>query len=280
MRPKTAGLFVHSHREDKFEKAFKVIECLRACGIAVHVEKWLWDMLPNDTSILSAPVDMIIALGGDGTLLRAARYAIDWEVPLMGINLGRVGFLTEVEYESLEQAVQLLAKGAYELEERMLLDVCISGQRHIRALNDAVGSRVASARLISIDATVSGDVIGRYRADGLIVASPTGSTGYSLSAGGPIVSPDVECIILSPICAHSLQHRPVVVSSRETIHLSLSACDEDRGLALIIDGMDPVMLKKSDTLDIQRAKGTLKLVRFSPPHFFSLVRNKLNEWTR
>lgn len=277
MRPATIGLLVHSQRKDKLEKAVEVIKYLHANGITVYGEKWLADAL--EVPLLSTPVDMMIALGGDGTLLRAARYAIKWDIPLMGINLGRVGFLTEVEPDALEESMVLLAQGAFYLEERMLLSVSVNGQERICAVNDAVVSRSASVRLITINASVSGDIIGQYRADGLIVASPTGSTGYSLSAGGPIINPNVSCFILSPICAHSLQHRPVVVSSDETIRLSVTF-EETHGPALTIDGMDPIMLHDGDEIDILKDDHTLKLVRFKQPCFFSLVRNKLSEWTR
>ncbi len=279
MEPKSIGLLVHSYRADRLEEASKAIACLRANGISVFVEQWLAQEMEETLSILGAPVDAIIALGGDGTLLRAAKYAIEWDIPLLGINLGRIGFLTEVEQESLGEAIGLLATGRFEIEPRMLLDVMVEGKKPIRAINDAVISRSGYARLVSIDASISGELIGTYRADGLIVSSPTGSTGYSLSAGGPIVSPDVQCMIISPICAHSLQHRPVVVSAKETIHLHLG-CDQDRSLALVVDGMEPVMLKCGTQVHIKKSDATLKLIRFDTPHFFTLVRSKLNEWTR
>lgn len=279
MQKKSIGLFVHSHRADRLEKTAEVIACLKGFSMEAYVEKWLSEELGGKVPVMDKPVNCVIALGGDGTLLRAAQYAISWDVPLLGINLGRVGFLTEVEHESLEEAITLLANGAYTLEERMLLDVCVNGVCRFKAVNDAVVSRNGYARLVSIDASVSGDFIGRYRADGMVVSSPTGSTGYSLSAGGPIVSPDVQCIILSPICAHSLQHRPVVVSAEKIIHLTLLG-DADQSFALIIDGQEASALKLNDTVTVQKADLTLKLIRFKQARFFALVQSKLNEWTR
>ena len=279
MEPKSIGLLVHSHRADRHEKAKKAISCLHSHKINVFVEKWLADEINSDLPILAEPVDIMVALGGDGTLLRAARYAVKWDVPLLGINLGRVGFLTEVEHESLEEAIDLLAKGTFQIEERMLLDVYVNGSKPLFAINDAVISRSGHARLVSIDASVTGDLIGTYSADGLIISSPTGSTGYSLSAGGPIVSPDVECMVISPICARSLQHRPVVISARETLHLDLS-CDEGLSLTLVVDGMEPIILASASKVDIRKSTSVLKLVRFDTPHFFDLVQSKLNEWTR
>lgn len=279
MEPKSVGLLVHSHREDRLEKAQKTIDCLNNHGIKVFVEKQLANEMNCNLPILAEAVDAIIALGGDGTLLRAARYAVKWDVPLLGINLGRVGFLTEVEHESLEDALVRLAQGSFKIEKRMLLDIAVNGGAPLFAVNDAVINRSGHARLISVDASVSGDLIGTYMADGLIVSSPTGSTGYSLSAGGPIVSPDLECMIISPICARSLQHRPVVVSGKDCVELK-ATCDEGISLVLVIDGMPPIEIESPSRIIIKKAAAKLKLVRFDMPHFFDLVHSKLNEWTR
>jgi len=279
MEPKSVGLLVHSHREDRLEKAQKTLECLNKHGISVFVEEQLAKEMNCDLPILTEAVDVIIALGGDGTLLRAARYAIKWDIPLLGINLGRVGFLTEVEHESLEEALDRLAQGSFEIEERMLLDVIVNKEIPLFAVNDAVISRSGHARLVSVDASVSGDLIGTYMADGLIISSPTGSTGYSLSAGGPIVSPDLECMIISPICARSLQHRPVVVSGKDSVDLKIT-CDEGISLVLVIDGMAPIEIQSPSHVVVRKAATKLRLVRFDMPHFFDLVRGKLNEWTR
>ena len=279
MHPKTVGLFVHSHREDRLDKASRTIDSLRAYGWIVYAEKWLADLPQFSLPPLLSAVDILLALGGDGTLLRAASYAIKWKVPLLGINLGRLGFLTEAEYEVIDEAIRLVYLGTYFTEKRMLLEIQINNGQKILALNDAVISRSGYTRIISIDASVSGDLIGSYRADGLIVSSPTGSTGYSLSAGGPIISPDLECIILTPICAHSLQHRPVVVKASDIIRLHLRS--EEKGVAaLVVDGNDPILLNSGAIIDVRKARTSLRLIRFSKLRFFSLVRNKLNEWTR
>lgn len=274
-----AGIVIRSQKDDYIRQATRVAQCLHDFGVESYIEGIHNEISTPLGSIESCPVDILISMGGDGTFLRAARNAVDWNVPLLGINLGRLGFLTEIDFTSFEDAVSLLSNGEYRIETRMLLSASINGCYHTYALNDIVVSRNGHARLVSIHVSVSGDSVGRYMADGFIVATPTGSTGYSLSAGGPIVSPNVECIILSPICAHSLQHRPVVISPNDTIRLT---CDDniEYGLIMTADGMDPFLLETGDIIEVVKMDKQLQLVRFHHRPFFSLVRTKLYEWTR
>ena len=165
---------------------------------------------------------VILSLGGDGTLLRGAQYALSWDAALLGVNLGRVGFLAEGEADALPKLLDKVIRGDYETERRTVLSVQMNGQSWY-AINDVVMSRGGYARLITVTALVDGELAGHYIADGLVVATPTGSTGYSLSAGGPIISPKVDCMVLTPICAHSLQHRPTVVQGSAQIRLLLGS---------------------------------------------------------
>ena len=160
----------------------------------------------SGSEILNSPAEIILTFGGDGTLLIGARYAMKYHIPLMGFNLGTTGFLTEEEPERLKEALDKILAGSYETEERMLLDITNAKTgEHFSALNDAVITRGGYARLIRVECTVSGEAFGTFTSDGMIAATPTGSTGYSLSAGGPIVEPSMRCIVLTPVCAHSLQ---------------------------------------------------------------------------
>lgn len=220
----------------------------------------------------------VIAVGGDGTLLTANQIAVTRGLPLLGVNFGRVGFLTEVEIEQLDAAARRLSSGEYTIEERMMLMVRYGRNKTALALNDAVISRGDSARLTAMRARIGNDLIGRYIADGVIVSSPTGSTGYSLSAGGPIVSPKVDCMVLCPICAHSLQHRPVVVSGEETISLELDSGREAR-MRLSVDGRVTAPLRGDETITIRRAEKAAKFIRLESKGFFGLVRQKLSEWS-
>lgn len=282
MRLKQVLLTMHPSKPLGAEVASRVIGVLLGAGVRVCVEPCMNNQIREDLPELDprtelSDCDAVISLGGDGTLLRAMQYAMKADVPLLGVNMGRVGFLTEIEQDSLEESVRKLCEGAFYIEERMLLSVCVNEGAPMLALNDAVVNR--GSRLIAMDAYISNDLIGRYVADGVIIASPTGSTGYSLSAGGPIVSPDVPCMVVSPICPHTLQHRPVVVSAKETVRLQLDG-EDGQGIYLSVDGQTTVPLRGRDTVYVACAAQTGKLIRLEKPHFFTLVREKLTEWSR
>ena len=220
--------------------------------------------------------EAVLSVGGDGTLLRANALAVRYNLPLLGVNVGRVGFLTEVELDHLEEACVRLANDEYTLETRMMLKATM-GDRTDYALNDVVLSRGGYSRLIGVNAWVDGDRVGPFIADGLIVSTPTGSTGYSLSAGGPLVCPEVECMVLTPICAHSLQHRPVVTSPAQTITVRL---DGGYSAMVSVDGRKPWSFSSGQTLTITKAERAARFIRLGPKSFFSTIRIKLSEWTR
>ena len=277
---KRIGLMVHAKREDALACASRAAQFLQRAGLSVQAEDeaaaCLIGVMPFSQA--EEPPEAILTLGGDGTLLRGVQAAVRWDVPLLGINLGRVGFLTEEEPENIEDVLKCLLADEYDLEERALLNVCLHG-RVWTALNDVVVSRGGYARLITLDALVDGDTAGRYVADGLVVATPTGSTGYSLSAGGPIVSPHVDCMVITPICAHSLQHRPCVVPGNASIRLELGQ-DAEQHASLQGDGQNCGTLKAGDWIDISKSRRTIRLIRTRQLHFFQLVREKLAEWSR
>lgn len=277
---KRIGLMVHGKRKDAVACAAKATLFLQGAGIAVQAEDDAAACLAGVTPFSRATEkpDAILSLGGDGTLLRGAQAAVKWDVPLLGVNLGRVGFLAEAEPEDINDVLRGLLEGDYSLEERGLLDVRANGQRWL-ALNDVVVSRGGYSRLITLEALVDGERAGRYIADGLVVTTPTGSTGYSLSAGGPIVSPNVDCMVITPICAHSLQHRPCVVHGDAEIRLQLGT-DVELRASLQVDGQSIAGLSAGDCITIGKAAERIRLIRTQPAHFFQLVRDKLAEWSR
>ena len=222
--------------------------------------------------------DLILTFGGDGTLLTGARYAMKYDIPLMGINMGTVGFLTEAEPDHLRDALEALIRGEYRTEERMLLSVynVKTGQRH-SALNDVVITRGGYARLIRVECTVNGEQFGVFTSDGMIAATPTGSTGYSLSAGGPIVEPGMRCITLTPVCAHSLQQCPCIVSGSADIRFRLQP-ERKQTAELQIDGINRGTLEAGDEIAVTGADQTIRLVRLYPYHFYTLLHTKLREW--
>ena len=222
--------------------------------------------------------DLIITFGGDGTLLLGAQYAMEYGIPLMGVNLGTVGFLTETEPRRLEKSLQSIISGNYHTESRSVLEI----QNHKTktthyALNDAVITRGGYARLIQVEAFVNNKEFGVFTADGIIVATPTGSTGYSMSAGGPIVEPAMDCMTITPVCAHSLQHCPCVVSAASRIRILLRQ-EREQTAELQIDGQNKGMLSSGDEVSISVADKKIMLIRFHDYDFFGLMRKKLIEW--
>ena len=229
--------------------------------------------LPGDAGEL----DLLVTLGGDGTLLRGARYAAPAGVPVFGINLGQLGFLTSVAVEELETAMEHIARGDYALDRRMALEVRsgAAGEEESTylALNDAVVHKSGFARVIPLRVWVDEQEVGLYRADGVIVSTPTGSTAYSLSAGGPILDPRLEALIATPICPHTLAVRPLVLPPDAEITVEVGEASEDTLLTL--DGQVGAALKAGDRIKARRSERSVQLVRLPGRHFFSVLRKKL-----
>ena len=277
---KAAYILMHQSKPNAFELARRLVDAFHHADISVAAEPWLYALCADEgTSFFdgSSPegCDAIISVGGDGTLLRANALALQLQLPVLGVNIGRVGFLTEIEMDELEESCQKLRNGEYTIEQRMMLEVQHTSGSAL-ALNDVVISRGGYSRLIAIDAWVGEDPIGRFLADGLIVSTPTGSTGYSLSAGGPLICPELECMVLTPICAHSLQHRPVVTSASQTVRVLLHDAVE---AMVSVDGMASFPLLHGDALTITRSEKVARFIRLQSKSFFSKVRIKLSEWS-
>jgi len=273
-------LMMHQMRQDGQPLTQQVTKALNAVGIRVCPEPWLRETsaLPEFCDEAGFVAEAVVAVGGDGTLLRAAQTAVEKDIPLLGVNIGHIGFLVESELSRLGEACERLSKDDYTLEPRMMLEVKLPDGNVKTALNDVVVSRGGYARLIAINASVGSELIGRYVADGLIVSTPTGSTGYSLSAGGPIVCPEVACILLTPICPHSLQHRPVVAAADATVTVALD-CAPMQTAQLDVDGQMAGTLSGQETVTIRQSTDVVRLVRLGAPGFFDRIRDKLTEWS-
>lgn len=223
--------------------------------------------------------DMLVCFGGDGTILHAARDANAHGIPVLGVNMGSVGFMAEVEHSELE-ALQRIIKGDYTIEARMMLDVVVRRGREIicrdQALNDAVVTKGAVARVI--DMTVSGDGVHIYdfSGDGVILATPTGSTAYSISAGGPIVEPTAENILVTPICAHSLQAKPLVVGRDRIITAAIGRMARKTAY-LSVDGGRAFKLCGGDVVEVRRSESVTRLVRLSANTFYETINQKLGK---
>jgi NAD+ kinase len=222
------------------------------------------------------PYDLVIALGGDGTLLATARNLAPG-VPILGVNLGTLGFLTEVGRGGLYPALVQVLAGKFETEERSLLDVELrrasGGGTSFRVLNDAVVTKSALARIIELTLKVDGHLIARYRSDGVIISTPTGSTAYNLSAGGPIVHPLLPVVVLTPICPHTLSLRPIVVPDSGSIEVTLETQREE--VYLTCDGQEGTSLGHRDTVCVTRSQAVVRLVKVDTPSFYDNLRAKL-----
>ncbi len=226
---------------------------------------------------VAAASDLLLVLGGDGTLLAAARVAAPRGIPILPINMGSLGFLTSFMLEELYPALEDILAGRLTISERVMLHAELERGDKIldkqTVLNEVVINKGALARMIELKLSIDNDFVCRYRADGLIVASPTGSTAYSLSAGGPIVHPSVESFIITPICPHTLSDRPVVVGDTSIIEVKLSAGTES--VFLTLDGQKGIPLQATDRVRISRAQQLLKLIQTPNKSYFEILRNKL-----
>ena len=227
-------------------------------------------------------VDAILVLGGDGTLLRAARELADRRIPFMGINLGHLGYLAEIEKQNVQSALEKLIEDEYTVEERMMLtgSVYVDGRKVEQdvALNDIVLNRYGSLRVVNYDIYVNGQYLNSFTADGIIVSTPTGSTGYSLSAGGPIISPTASMLMLTPICPHTLNSRSIVFSGDDCIRIQIgegrrSGPDE---ASVTFDGDTCVPMKTGDYVDIQKSTEVIRIVKINQVSFLEVLRNKLS----
>jgi NAD+ kinase len=221
--------------------------------------------------------ELIVVLGGDGTLLAAARVAAPLCIPLLPINMGSLGFLTSFKLEEMYPALEETLAGRLPSSERVMLDVELEREGEIierqTVANEAVVNKGALARMIDLELLIDGEFICRYRADGLIVATPTGSTAYSLSAGGPIVHPAVESWIITPICPHTLSDRPVVIRDSSIVDIHLSAGTES--VFLTLDGQTGIPMQPSDKVRMKRAPGRLKLIQPVKKSYFEILHSKL-----
>lgn len=226
---------------------------------------------------IASLVDMIIVLGGDGTLLSVARLTIEKGIPILGVNLGGLGFLTEVTLDELYPTLEKVINGEFIIDERMMLMTHMHRQGETLAqspvLNDIVINHGIVARMIILDIFVNSQFVTSLRGDGLIISTPTGSTAYSLSAGGPIIHPTVSAIMLTPVCPHTLTNRPIVIPSNVKIEAILKT--EDEGAMVTFDGQVGFSLKKEDIVEVHSAETRIKLIRSPEKNYYEVLRKKL-----
>jgi NAD+ kinase len=279
---KSIGIISRPRRSNLSEVVPTLLKWLDGRGIRVTYDQETAGSVtkPSDGRTreqVAAASDLLLVLGGDGTLLAAARVAAPKRIPILPINMGSLGFLTSFMLEELYPALEDILAGRLTISERVMLHVELhrNGKSLDKqsVLNEVVINKGALARMIELELIIDNDFVCRYRADGLIVASPTGSTAYSLSAGGPIVHPSVESFIITPICPHTLSDRPVVVRDTSIVEMKLSAGTES--VFLTLDGQKGIPLQATDRVRISRAHEMLKLIQTPNKSYFEILRNKL-----
>ncbi|HVS81691.1 MAG TPA: NAD(+)/NADH kinase [Pyrinomonadaceae bacterium] len=288
---KRIGVVVKPHQPDALETLCRLTAWLSERGIQLvgaseieheHIERETGCTVEvvKDAE-LARSADLILVLGGDGTMISTARMIGDAEVPVIGVNYGGLGYLAEFPIEELFPALEAILEGNYKVERRVMLSVELRrGEALVtknRVLNDVVMNKSALARIIEIETNLNGQFVNSFRADGLIVSTPTGSTAYNLSAGGPVIYPSMNAIVITPICPFTLSNRPIVVPDDSMIEVRLMTDNEE--VALTLDGQVGFPLQAGDRIVIRKSRTTFNLVQPANRNYFDVLRDKLR-WGR
>lgn len=281
MKSKNIGILTKPKFLEVKATLIGVVNWLRARHINVLLDTTSATLLDEQGGIqktqLAEKADVLLVLGGDGTILSAARLAAERSVPILGVNMGGLGFLTEVRLDHLYPSLERVFANDLTLDERLMLETQVHRQGETVAqgmvLNDVVISKGTLARLIELQISIQGQLVTKLRGDGLIIGTPTGSTAYSLSAGGPIINPAVQALILTPICPHTLTHRPLIVPS--TVKIEVTLTSKDDGTMATLDGQVGIALTQGDTAVIQTSSYKTRLIRFPESHYYEVLREKL-----
>ena len=262
-----------------------LIEFLDQSGREVILERSTAELLPETGHTVLSPqelaqsVDLIITVGGDGTLLGAARLLANESIPLLGVNLGRLGFLADISPQEMNSRLETILGGDYDEEKRFLLcaEILRDGEciESGLAFNDAVVYKWNTARLIEFETYVNGHFVDFQRSDGLIVATPTGSTAYALSGGGPLMEPDLNALVMVPICPHTLSNRPIVVSGDSVLDFNVCGCTDPRNVRVSCDGQPGMIIQSGDVIRISRHPNDIRLIHPSGHDHFDIMRAKL-----
>lgn len=280
---KTACVITNMNRDADYRTSRILINLLEARDVRViccpEVEEQACAVPKEELS----QAEMAFVLGGDGTILRAAHMLAPMDVPILGLNLGNLGFLAESDPDNLEEIVERVVKDDYILDVRSMLEACIlreddSVRERVLVLNEIEAIRALNSGVISLDVFVGDMLVGRYTGDGVLIATPTGSTAYSLSAGGPIVCPKVHAILITPISPRTLSSRPIVV--RDSYEVTLVAADDKRNMMLAPDGQQLLAVHPNERVVVKKAAIKAKFIRLSKVDFFAQLRRKLTEWNK
>lgn len=274
------GVITNINRDTTLVTTRKVIEALERNGANITVDQQISTAFPmyrhNMIEALYEGLDMVLVVGGDGAVLKASRMAAAYGIPVLGINRGHLGFLTEVESGEVESAIRQVMNQEYFIEERVMLQaVTQHDQSTYLGINDIGILRKSFTRVLRVEILVNSHLADCFACDGVVIASPTGSTGYSLSAGGPVVSPDIDCLLITPICPHTLSARPIVVGPNDVVRLR--NVDDIACATLSVDGKFCHDMELGEWITVKTAQEKAKFVRFNQTNFFDLLRRKLKE---
>lgn len=284
---KRIGIVVKRNKPEAIPLIRNLVEWFRQRKVELYVEEEIGKFFTpplsesylNPVSREDLPVraEMIIVLGGDGTLLSVARQVWNRDIPILGVNIGGLGFLTEIHLEELYRVMERVLQGDYKTDERDVLSASVirRGEKVVEfiVLNDAVINKGALARIIDLETTINGQYVTTFQSDGLIISTPTGSTAYNLSAGGPIVYPSLHTLIITPICPHTLTNRPIVIPDDVEVHALLKS--EQQEVILTLDGQQGFPLEYEDVVQVKKTEGRILLIKSPYRHYFELLREKL-----
>ena len=281
---KNIGLICTQHPSADRRVVSDLAQWLRDKGCKIHLDKETATQIGEDSNLSPEEVpslsDLVIVLGGDGTLLNVAGVAHQHEVPILGVNLGNLGFLTETTQEDLYPTLQAVLNEECEIEHRMLLNISLwrndSKEYDLNILNDVVINKGVQTQIVNLSVLADDRPMISYRADGLIIATPTGSTAYSLSAGGPIIHPTMQAFVLSPICPFALTNRPIVVPDTSKIKVQLNKRREEEDVRITLDGKLGYFMETGDILEVKKAKETVKLVQAPGKNYYQTLRKRLH----
>lgn len=278
-------IITNSLKDPNLELTLKIRDYLEGRGKTCYYQeekRCEKEFLKTDADRIPENTDCVIVLGGDGTLIQAARDLKDREIPLFGVNLGTLGYLVETERSQVLHALDRLIAGAYELEQRIMIQGTIfkGGIEELKdtALNDIVISRSGPLRLLNYKIYVNGQFLNEYSADGIIISTPTGSTGYSLSAGGPIVEPTASMLVITPICSHALNTRSIVLSGKDRlkVEVGLGRRQETEEAEVSFDGHSGLLIRTGDYIEIARAEQKTRIVKLNRQSFLENLRRKMS----
>ena len=277
---KCIGIYTNTDKDVDLKVTSRLISRLKPCGFDVVIHRDIAGLLPENKTFDERedgkPFDTLLTVGGDGTILRIAEYCALRDIAILGVNLGTVGFLTEIELGALDSLPELLASDSLVSENRSLLKVDL-GNRSFLALNEVVISRDFSDRMIRLGVYVDDMLADKYYCDGYIISTPTGSTAYSLSAGGCVLSPEVNALSLLAINSHSLHSRPIIVSDRSTVKVSVLATG--KSCSVVGDGKQFGYVRENDVLTVSKAKERLRFLKLKESNFYEKLLSKLNTWS-